>query len=137
VEGVMKKALMLTLLIFIPIRMVEAKDRMVSVMYYNKIYGHIHKSASRYSQSLSTLECNHPVKVLSVNGQKSWGEGFSCVKVGPYKGYIHKDYLSSRKSKCFQDKYPRFFDKLNLSISDMYYWGKLYDQYIRGRSKVR
>ena len=111
--------------------------RTTAIKYYGKSFGHIHKSPSKYSQSLSTLACNHPVKVLNLNGQTLWGDAFHFVKVGPYRGYIHKDYLTNKRSQCVQDKYPRFFDELNLSISDMYYWGKLYDQYIIGKSQVR
>jgi hypothetical protein len=46
-------------------------------------------------------------------------------------------YISRRKPECFQDRYPRFFDNVALELSDMYYWGKLFDQYVEGRSKVR
>lgn len=115
----------------------SSKSKVVRIMYYGKSFGHIHKSPSKYSQSLSTLACNHPIKVLRLNGQELWGGKFHFVKVGPYRGYIHKDYLSRKRVMCIQDKYPRFFDNLNLSISDMYYWGKLYDQYAIGTSKIR
>ena len=30
-----------------------------------------------------------------------------------------------------------FFDGLNLDINDLYYWARLYDQYVQGKSKVR
>ena len=118
---------------------VQAKKtkKIRKVSFYSKIFGHIHKSPSKYSQSLSTIACGHPVKVLSLNGREEWGKGFYFVQAGPYEGYIHREYLSDKGPECVQDQYPRFFDKLNLSISDMYYWGKLYDQYARGRSKVR
>lgn len=115
----------------------KSKKKIRKVSFYNKIFGHIHKSPSKFSQSLSTIACGHPVKVLSLNGRQEWGKGFFFVQAGPYEGYIHSDYLSDKSPECVQDKYPRFFDKLNLSISEMYYWGKLYDQYARGRSKVR
>lgn len=107
------------------------------LMYFNKTYGHIYKKPSHASQSFSTISCGHPIKVMSINGQVDWGKGFYFVKAGPYEGYIKMESLSKRESSCIQDKYPRFFNALNLSVSDMYYWGKLQDQFDRGESQVK
>jgi hypothetical protein len=120
-----------------------AETKMIGVNYFSKIYGHVHKNPFRYSLSLTTISCGHPVKVLKAKakGSKRYQDIFSkewrYVKVGPYKGYIHIDYISNRRPRCFQDKYPKFYNSLNLAISDMYFWGKLYDQYLSGKSKVR
>lgn len=107
------------------------------IVYYKNLFGHIHKNPSRYSQSLSTISCGHPIKILGIKGKEIQIGGFSKVKVGPYVGYIDRKYLSSRKMECFQDRYPRFFDNIGLTLSDMYYWGKLYDQYVYGRSTIQ
>lgn len=115
----------------------KAKEVSLRVAYYKNLFGHIHKSASRYSQSLSTIGCGHPIKILGVKGKEIVTGSFNKVKVGPYQGYIDKKYLTSKKPTCFQDRYPRFFDNIGLSLTDMYYWGKLYDQYIYGRSTVQ
>lgn len=112
-------------------------EKTLRVAYYKNLFGHIHKNASRYSQSLSTISCGHPIKVLGVKGQEVQSGDFYKVKVGPYVGFIDRKYLSSKKQNCFQDRYPRFFDNIGLSLSDMYYWGKLYDQYVYGRSAVQ
>ena len=98
------------------------------VLYFTKLFGHIHKNPSRYSQSLSTIGCGHPIKVMGNTEVSSSGVSFLKVKVGPYVGYISKGYLRGKKPECFADEFPRFFDNLNLSLTDMYYWGKLDDQ---------
>ena len=113
------------------------KEKTLRIVYYKNLFGHIHKNPSRYSQSLSTISCGHPIKILGLEGKEIQSGDFSKVKVGPYVGYIDRKYLSSRKRQCFQDRYPRFFDNIGLSLSDMYYWGKLYDQYVYGRSTVQ
>ncbi len=117
------------------------KTRVVQIGYFNKIFGHIHRNASRYSQSLTTIACNHPVKVLAkVSGKKEeliFSDKWHFVKVGPYRGYINKDYVSSSKVDCFQDRFPRFFDQMEVDITESYYWGRLNDLYIQGKSKLR
>ncbi len=114
-----------------------ASEKSVRVSYYKNLFGHIHKNASRYSQSLSTIGCGHPIKILGNKGKEVISGDFFKVKVGPYTGFIDKKYLSSKKPNCFQDRYPHFFDNVGLSLTDMYYWGKLYDQYAYGRSTVQ
>ena len=112
----------------------SAKDTVVSIGYFKPIFGHIHMNPSEHSQSLSTVACGHPIKVLK---HKKDLEGFRYVQVGPYKGYIHKKLISSNNVSCVQETHPKFFDLLHLSLSDMYFWGKLQDQAIEGKSKVQ
>lgn len=116
---------------------------LVSVKYFNQMMGNVHQNASRYSQVLTTISCNHPVKVMketskdgkefTLYGDNNW----YAVSVGPYEGFIFADYLSDKKNVCFEEEYPKFFDGLNLDINDLYYWARLYDQYVQGKSKVR
>lgn len=113
------------------------KESVSRVMYFNQIFGNIHKSPLRYSQYLSTIECNHPVKVLKNEKGEIGEREFLKVVVGPYTGYIHRLSLSGKKKRCFSSLYPKFFDALNLKIVDTFYWGKLNDQYIQGRSRAR
>ena len=112
-------------------------EKTLRVAYYKNLFGHIHKNPSRYSQSLSTISCGHPIKILGHKGREIQSGKFNKVKVGPYVGYIDRKYLTAKKKQCFQDRYPRFFDNIGLTLSDMYYWGKLYDQYVYGRSTVQ
>ena len=116
---------------------VLGKTEVSRVVYFNNLFGHVHKNPSRYSQSLSTIECGHPVKVIKEKGHEVANGNYLKVQVGPYLGYIDTVYLSSKKEKCFSDRYPKFFNSLELSISDMFYWGKLNDQYVQGKSRVQ
>ncbi len=126
-----------------PVMAKEKRDTVVlRVAYFNSLFGHIHRNPSKYSESLSTISCGYPVRVLKKKvGKKSYQEvfnkSFSYISVGPYKGYVDNMYLSGKKPNCFQDKYPRFFDHLELDLTEMFYWGKLYDQYEYGKSKVQ
>lgn len=116
---------------------------LVGVKYFSQMMGNVHQNASRFSQVLTTISCNHPVKVMketSKDGKEFllYGENnWHLVNVGPYEGYIMSDYLSDKKNVCFEEEYAKFFDGLNLDINDLYYWARLYDQYVQAKSKVR
>ncbi len=133
----MKKGLGFLLFSLIISASTYAKTEISRVVYFNHLFGHVHKNPSRYSQSLSTIECGHPVKIIKEKGHEILSGNYVKVKVGPYIGHIDKAYLSTKKEKCFSDKYPKFFNDLNLSITDMFYWGKLNDQYVQGTSKIQ
>lgn len=119
------------------------KKSMIAVKYFKEMMGNVHQNPSRYSQVLTTISCNYPVKVMkevSKDGKEFilFGEDkWNLVTVGPYEGYVMTDYLSDKKNDCFEEQYPKFFDGLNLDINDLYYWARLYDQYVQGKSKVR
>lgn len=108
-----------------------ANEKVLMVKYLNTPWGHVHQNPSRYSTSLTTLSCGHPIKVLST------GSEWQKVQAGPYTGHIRSEQMSDKKPVCMQDKYPRFFDDLKLEITEMYYWGKLYDHYIEGKSRLK
>ncbi len=101
------------------------------ILYFQKDFGHVHKNSTQYSAALTTISCSHPVELLKAD--KKWTK----VKVGPYHGYIKTAFLGAKRKKCFQDKYPRFFEAMELDVNDYYYWGQLYGQYIIGKSKVK
>jgi hypothetical protein len=119
------------------------KKSVIGVKYFKEMMGNIHQNPSRYSQVLTTISCNHPVKVMkevSKDGKEFilYGEdNWNLVTVGPYEGYVMTDYLSDKKNECFEEDYSKFFDGLNLDINDLYYWARLYDQYVQGKTKVR
>lgn len=115
---------------------------LIGVRYFSKIMGNIHQNPSRYSQVLSTISCNQPLKVMketSKDGKEFilYGEdNWNFVSVGPYEGYILTEYISDKKVDCLDEEYAKFFEGLNLDINDMYYWARLYDQFIQGKSKI-
>lgn len=111
-------------------------EKVVGIYYMTPLFGHVHQSSVKTSASLTTIQCAHPVKVIEsskVSVSKEW----SYVQVADYRGFILKEYLSEKKPDCIQGKYPKFFDKLNLDLSELYYWGRLYDQYIQGETRVQ
>lgn len=111
-------------------------EKVVGVFYMKPLFGHVHQSSVRTSASLTTIQCAHPVKVIEsskVSASREW----AYVQVADYRGFILKQYLSEKKPDCIQGKYPKFFDKLNLDLSELYYWGRLYDQYVQGETRVK
>ena len=116
---------------------------LVGIKYFNQMMGNVHQNASRFSQVFTTISCNHPVKVMkqtSKDGKEfvmSGANDWNFVQVGPYDGYIMSAYLSDKKNVCFEEEYSKFFDGLGLDINDLYYWARLYDQYVQDKSKVR
>jgi len=112
------------------------------VMYIKSLFSLVHRNPSTHSNSLTTIECGHPIKTFKMVSKKRnttrivFNRNWYLVKVGPYEGYINGKQLSNRKVSCFQDKFPKFFDTLDIGINDMFYWGKLHDQYVTGKSKA-
>ena len=110
-------------------------EKVVGVFYMTPLFGHVHQSSVRTSASLTTIQCAHPVKVIEsskVSVSKEW----AYVEVADYRGFVMKQYLSEKRPECIQGKYPKFFDALNMDLSELYYWGRLYDHYIQGETRV-
>ena len=115
---------------------VSTDEKVVGVFYMKPLFGHVHQSSVRTSASLTTIQCAHPVKVIEsskVSVSKEW----AYVQVAEYRGFVLKDYLSEKKPECLQGKYPKFFDSLNMDLSELYYWGRLYDHYVQGETRVQ
>lgn len=113
-----------------------AKEKVVGRLYFQDFLGHVHKNPSKVSSSLTTIQCAYSVKVLEDTEIRT-PKGWLYVKVGDDKGFIASSSLSSKRPKCFQEKYPKFYLNLNLDLSEMYYWGRLTDQYLNEESKVK
>lgn len=96
--------------------------------------GHLHKSASNSSASLTTIQCAQPLKIL--NDENKSSSNWMYVEVGEDKGFVHQDFISQERPTCFQEKYPRFYQGQNLDITDLYFWGRLNDHYLRGESRA-
>lgn len=109
----------------------------VKIFYYKNIFGNVHQNPSNYSAALTTITCGHPVKVYLKQSNLKNNQSWKKVKVGPYTGHIYGGFLIKKRPSCFQDEYPRFFDMFEMDLADLYYWARLYDQYIQGESQVR
>lgn len=107
----------------------------IGIFYYKNIFGHIHLNPTKDSVSLTTIACGHPLNVTDTF--KSSGVDWFIVNIDKKKGYVLKEFVSNQKPLCFQEKYPKFFNSLNLDLTELYYWGRLYDQYVRGKSRVQ
>ena len=146
-SGALKKVLMVTVLapLLSPFGAAaedkDLKKEVIKVGHFSEIYGHIHQNPSKYSTSLTNISCGHPVRVYSIkdeSGERSvFNKEWVYVSAGPYEGYIKKEYISDDDPECLQDRYSKFFDRLSLDITDMYYWGKLYDHFVKRKTKAR
>ncbi len=123
-----------------PGQTIERKQ--VAVKYLTAPYAHIHQNPNRFSAALTTISCAHPLRVYSLTYSKEskpleiFNKEWRLVKAGPYEGYVRDDFLAASKPECFQDTYSKFFEALELEVADMYYWGRLYDLYDYGHTKV-
>ena len=103
-------------------------------LYYTNFLGHVHQHPLKDSNSVTIVQCSHYVKVLKKEGLDS---DWVYIQVGEDKGFVLRKFLSDKKPSCFQEKYPKFYQSLNLNLSEMYYWGRLYDQFSRGKSQLK
>ncbi len=142
-EGLVKVKILISLLFLSSSISAQDKDVLDKVMYVKSLFAQVHKNPSKYSNYMTTVECGHPVKVYKKVSKKGdsvrilFNRTWHLVKVGAYDGYMNAIQLSSKKGECFQDNYPKFYDSVDISINEMFYWGKLYDQYVTGKSRVR
>lgn len=103
------------------------------VVYLTTFLGHVHQSPSRLSPSLTTIQCGYPVKLLK-DPTILVSEDWERVQVADWKGFVWKRHLSKGKPDCFQARFPKFVDALNLDLTELYYWGRLNDHWEEGRA---
>ena len=77
----------------------------------------MHSETSRYSQTLTTLSCGHPIKAYE---DKNIDSEWQKIKVANYTGFVRSAAISAAKVQCWQDKHSRFFSGMELEISDIY-----------------
>ena len=122
------KIIIYACLIFFTLR-VSAKGE---ISYVKKNFIHLHKNESVHSLVLITLACGQPVKVL----KKSKGSYWAKVKSGKFAGYILKRHISNEETPCFSSDHSKVFNKLDLSIHDLYKMGRLEDLFIEGKIEL-
>ena len=109
-------------------------------LIYKNFFGHLHEGPSAYSSSLKTLSCGDRLEVIqSKNEVHTEFSKFAWVRVkhGPDSGFIRKDFLAKNYRDCFQYRFPRFFSEFKLKLGEIFSWGRLFDQYVMGKAKVR
>jgi hypothetical protein len=125
------------LLLSLTITSLQAQtQQQVAIMYFNEHFGHVHQNSLDTSASLTTVSCGHPVKIID-DKTLSVSSDWFYVFVGENKGYIRRRFLSVARPDCFQNRYPKFVNGLNLDITELHYWGRLYDHFLRGESKIQ
>lgn len=110
-----------------------AANKQAGRLYFQNFMGHVHKEPKDSSASLTAIQCAQSVQVME-NPLKAPPRGWAYIKAGEDTGYIRMSQLGEKRPTCFQEKYPKFYNSLNLDISDYYYWGRLSDHYIEGES---
>ncbi len=124
-------------LLFFSLQVNAEEKTMQKVVYMKNVYGHIHQNPSRYSSSVSTVHCGYPLTIFAnKNGRFFVNEHWYYTEAGPFKGFVHKDHVLAKRGPCFQKKYPRFFDKAGLTLTDYYKLGRLHDLLLTGVSKA-
>lgn len=114
-----------------------AKKKQFKVGYLNIMFGQIFKAPSKNSSALTTITCGQPLKVYSQSKKASSSVNWRSVELGTYKGYVHQSFISfKRGGHCFQSRYPEFMQKIDLGLTESFYFGQLYNRYIIGKSKA-
>lgn len=103
------------------------------VIYLKEIYGPLNEKPKKGSMALTALSCGHPLKLVSEKTEN--GLTWARVKAGLHEGYVQKRFISQDRPQCFQDQYFRFFESIDLSVTNFYFWAKLYDNYIVNTSR--
>jgi hypothetical protein len=108
-----------------------------AIEYYTQMYGHIHQNPNARSSSLTAIQCGDPVTIIE-GPNVIISDDWSFVKFGDSRGYVMKDYMAKKRpTDCFRGKYPKFHEKMGLDLKQIYYWGRLYDQYVQGESTLK
>ncbi len=111
------------------------KETAITITYVKNKFAIIHENPSVSSVALTTVTCSFPLKVLEDRLIRDSGNWLK-VKAGEFTGYVLEKHTELNRPDCFQARYPHFFKSLDLDLNELYYWGKIYDQFIDGRSKV-
>jgi hypothetical protein len=111
----------------------------VKDLYFTLFSGHLHQGPNSESTSLKILTCGDKLKVITRDKDEKTNSKFEWVKLqaGNYIGFVRNDFISSDLPSCFNNRYPKFVEKFNLELTDKYNWGRLYDNYVWGKSKVK
>jgi hypothetical protein len=101
-------------------------------------FANLHQHPSPFSPTLQTLACGEGVKLYDIIGGAAIPTDWGHIESDAAEGFIQKTILSPglNREVCFQNKYPKFFNILNLDPREIYYWGKL-DQFLIEKTKVK
>lgn len=126
--------LLSALLLILSLQVMAETESDPEVQYFIPMLGHVHQSPARPSPSLTTLQCGHPLKLIS-DPKVVVGPEWAYVDVADHKGFVWRKHLSTSKPDCFQARHPKFFDSLGLDLAELYYWGRLNDHWEQGLAR--
>ncbi len=122
-------------MISLPVFAADKKEKR-KLLYFNNTYGHIHELPNKFSPSLTTISCGHPLVYIKDKEDKV-GKLWVHIEASGVKGYVDSKHLVKTRPQCPQRLYPKFWNSLEMDVSELYYWGRLYDQYIEGNTNLR
>ena len=111
----------------------EAKE--YTKKYFNGAFGHLHLKPYQQAVSETSIPCAFPLKVFK--NQKHKFKEWQFVQAGDSKGYVQSKYLSLDRPKCFQAKYKIFYNQMDLSLADIYYWARISDRAVEIRTSLK
>ena len=100
-------------------------------MYFQQTFGLLYNNPSWTADSMDVLACNDQVETFTFP-TANLPEGWVKVKIRDKAGFVPLAFLAERRATCFAEKYPKFFDRFNLSATERFYWGRLYGRYLWG-----
>lgn len=133
----LKKLFFLTVFFSLNIHAIQTPA--IKEVFFNFFSGHLHQGPNPLSSSLKVLNCGDRLRVIPQEKEVATSSRFSWTKLqtATYIGYVREDFLSSGLPDCFNHKYLKFVEQFKLEVTDKYNWGRLYDHYIFGKSKVK
>jgi hypothetical protein len=104
------------------------------VTWFTKTYGQMQPWPAPLGEGLMTLSCGQSLETYSADQIPM---NHVLVGANGQKGLLRQEDTSEKRPSCPQGKYPRFMNGLELTLMDLYYWGRLNDIVVRGRSKAK
>ena len=100
-------------------------------LYFQENFGLLYNNPSWSSEGQDVLACNERVATI-IYPQANLPEGWVRAKIRGKEGFIPRAFLAEKKARCFAEKYPKFYDRFNLSATERFYWGRLMGRYLWG-----
>ena len=105
-------------------------DLHASAIFVDKQFVHVHKNKSVNSITVVTIACGKKVKLMS--SDQTWNK----IKSGSFEGFSLKRNFTTDKPACLGSKYSKFYNQLDLSMTDIYKLGRLEDLFIYGEVQL-
>ena len=88
-------------------------------MYFQENFGLLYLNPSWTAESNDVLSCNDQLETF-VYPSLVMPEGWVRAKIRGKEGHVPTAFLATGKASCFAQKYPKFFDRFNLSATERF-----------------